>query len=142
MDLNFGHMIIEKDGIKCTCGKNGCLERYVSMNALKQKVANSKKLEHVSGKELYEMIKNDEEDIRDIINEFIQNLSIGLTNIIRIFEPEIISIGGSFIYFEDLLLDRVKSKVEEIIRVYNGNLPEIVAESLGNDAGIIGSTIV
>lgn len=142
MDLNFGHMIIEKDGIKCTCGKSGCLERYASMNALKQKVANRKKLEHVSGKELYEMIKSDEEDIRDIIKEFIQNLSIGLTNIIRIFEPEIISIGGSFIYFEDLLLDKLNKSILETIKLYNEKFPKIVVASLGNDAGIIGATIV
>lgn len=135
-------MVIEKNGIKCTCGQNGCLERYASMNALKQKVANRKKSDHVSGKELYEMIKNDEEDIRDIINEFIENLSMGLTNVIRIFGPEIIAIGGSFIYFEDLLLDRVKKNIEERVRLYSGDLPEIVVANLGNDAGIIGATIV
>jgi len=142
MDLNFGHMVIEKEGLACKCGKNGCLEKYSSMKALKQKVANKKKIEHVSGKELYEIIKNEEENIIDIVDEFIQNLSVGLTNLIRIFEPEVVSIGGSFIYFEDLLLDRVRKSVSEMIKLYDGNLPEIVVASLGNDAGIIGATIV
>ena len=71
--------------------------------------------------------------IEDVISEYIENLSIGILNLINIFEPEIIGIGGSFVYFEDVLLPRIKEKVQR---------EDIIIESavLGNDAGIIGAT--
>ena len=140
-DLKFGHMVIEKNGIECKCGNMGCFEKYASMNALKEKIRLKKNLKEITGKSLYEIIKN-EEDVVDIIDEFIYNLCIGLINLIRIFEPEAICIGGSFAYFEDLLLEKILQKLKEINEKLNIIIPEIVIAKCGNDAGIIGSTII
>ncbi|MDE5830574.1 MAG: ROK family protein, partial [Clostridia bacterium] len=137
--MKFGHMVIEKNGIKCKCGNNGCFEAYASMRVLKDKIKSKKKLESITGKELYEIIEN-EEDIRDILDEFVQNLCIGLTNLIRIFEPEAICIGGSFAYFEDLLLPKVRENVKENSNKICLSMPEIITAKYENDAGIIGAT--
>lgn len=134
-------MVIEKNGIECKCGNMGCFEKYASMNALKEKIRLKKNLKEITGKSLYEIIKN-EEDVVDIIDEFIYNLCIGLINLIRIFEPEAICIGGSFAYFEDLLLEKILQKLKEINEKLNIIIPEIVIAKCGNDAGIIGSTII
>lgn len=49
-------------------------------------------LEHVRGIELYDMIKKEEAEIQPIVEEFLENLNIGLSNYINIFEPEAIAI--------------------------------------------------
>ena len=76
-----------------------------------------------------------------IIDEYISDLSIGIGNLINIFEPETISIGGSFANFKDIFLDKLKTKLLEEGKLFNKKLPNIVMAKLKNDAGIIGSVI-
>lgn len=76
------------------------------------------------------------------MDKYINYLALGLANLINIFEPEAIGIGGSFVYFEEELLGRLKEKLLEKNMLFNPR-ENIVIETaiLGNDAGIIGSTI-
>ena len=139
----FGHMIIQKNGIKCNCGKKGCFEKYASMKALKNNLRNSLGLDETTrGQELLDMIrKNAEEDkIKKIIDEYIEYLSIGISNLINIFEPEAIGIGGSFIYFSDVLLEKLKTNIQDKKYLFNDRKEIIIVPAaFGNDAGIIGS---
>lgn len=139
----FGHIIIEKDGIKCNCGKSGCFEKYASMKAFKTNLKRELNLsEKTRGYELLDIIRNNlqDEKINKIIDEFIEYLSIGISNLINIFEPEVIGIGGSFIYFSDILLDRLKENILTKQFLFNNREElKIMPAVLGNDAGIIGS---
>ena len=139
----FGHMIIQKDGIKCNCGKNGCFEKYASMKALKNNLRASLGLDETTrGQELLDMIRKNGEDekIKKIVDEYIEYLSIGVSNLINIFEPEAVGIGGSFVYFSDVLLEKLKNNIQNKKYLFNSrNELIIVSAALGNDAGIIGS---
>ena len=139
----FGHMIIQKNGIKCNCGKKGCFEKYASMKALKNNLRSSLGLdENTRGQKLLDMMRKNGEDkkIKKIVDEYIEYLSIGVSNLINIFEPEAVGIGGSFVYFSDVLLDKLKNNIQNKKYLFN-NRKEliIVPAALGNDAGIIGS---
>ena len=139
----FGHMIIQKDGIRCSCGKNGCFEKYASMKAFKNNLRASLGLDETTrGQELLDMIrKNGEnEKIRKIVDEYIEYLSIGVSNLINIFEPEAVGIGGSFVYFADVLLEKLKNNIQDRKYLFNSRDELIIIPAaLGNDAGIIGS---
>ena len=144
-----GHMSIEKDGVLCGCGRKGCFERYASMKALKDKLRKALGYdEKVSGKELFEIIRSNNPANKDyaiiekIIKEYIEDLSVGIANLINLFEPEAIGIGGSFVYFEEVLLDRLKEELLLKKLLFNPR-KEIVIKTavLGNDAGIIGATL-
>ncbi len=124
--MNFGHIIIQKNGDYCTCGNRGCFEAYASMKVLKEKVATKKGLTNITGQELYDIIENEENLVKEEIDEFIQNLNVGLASHINIFEPEAICIGGSFVHFADLLLNRLISKMNEENLEFNGEIPKIV----------------
>ena len=144
-----GHMVIEKNGILCNCGRKGCFEKYASMKAFKNNLR--KELgydEKIRGVELLEIIKNTKPDdekylkIEKVITEYIDNLSIGIVNLVNIFEPEAIGIGGSFVYFEEILMERLKKSLLEKDKLFNPreniNIKKAV---LGNDAGIIGALL-
>ena len=134
-----GHMIIKKDGEKCNCGQRGCFERYASMRVFKEKI--TKKLDlpnSLSGYEILTKIKENKELVEDVINEYIEDLSIGLMNLINIFSPEAITFGGSFAFFKEILLDRLKETLKQSI---NEKLPEIKVAEYINDAGIIGTIL-
>lgn len=139
----FGHIIIQKDGIKCNCGKNGCFEKYASMKALKNNLRASLGLDETTrGQELLDMIRKNGEDekIKTIVDEYIDYLSIGLSNLINIFEPEAVGIGGSFVYFSDVLLEKLKNNIQDKKYLFNSRDELIIVPAaLGNDAGIIGS---
>lgn len=144
-----GHMSIEKDGVLCGCGRKGCFERYASMKVLKDNIRKALGYdEKVSGKEIFEIIRSNRienknyEIIEGIIKEYIENLSIGIANLVNIFEPEAIGIGGSFVYFEEVLLDRLKEELLSKNLLFNPREEIIIKTAvLGNDAGIIGATL-
>lgn len=144
--FELGHMVIQKNGIHCTCGKKGCFERYCSIRALKEKITNTLGIENynISGQYLREelMVKYHDEVKKDL-EEFIENLSIGIGNLIDIFEPEVICFGGSFSYYEgNPLLEAFRRKMEEKNITFNDeNKPMIVTAKFKNDAGIIGATL-
>lgn len=142
--LEVGHMVIKKDGEKCACGRKGCFETYSSMKRLKIKIQKEFKLPDIDGKKIKEFIlQNQNNDkLNSILDEYIDNLNVGISNLINIFEPEIISIGGSFAYYKEILLTRLEKKMSEKEELFNkGAIPKIVVAELKNDAGIIGSVL-
>ena len=145
----FGHMIIEKDGLLCSCGKFGCWQQYASMKALKDNLRKALGCdEKTDSKQLLNILRNTKKEdksftiINNIIEEYIENLAIGISNLINIFEPEIIGIGGSFVYFKDILLNKLENKLLKNNLLFNSrNDIKIQTAILENDAGIIGSTL-
>ena len=144
-----GHMVIEKDGLECNCGRKGCFEKYASMKAFKNNLR--KELgydDNFSGKELLALIKNTKKEnknyniINKIKQEYIEYLAIGIVNLVNIFEPEVIGIGGSFVYFEDVLLDDLKNEIISKDMLFNKRKEiNIQTAVLGNEAGIIGAVL-
>lgn len=129
-----GHVILYPHGERCTCGQNGCVERYISGNAIerlyKEKSGRSK-----SGKEIFK----DTNDIygQKVLEDFTSDLAIYLVSLKNIFDPEGIIIGGgvinSRVYWWSKMIDKYKeySNDPESMKI----LP---AHHL-NDAGMIGA---
>lgn len=140
-----GHMVIEKDGIKCNCGRNGCMEAYASMKRLKEKIKNEFGLPNSDGKQIREFIINNSENekLNHILKKYIEYLSIGICNLINILEPEAISIGGSFAHYKEIFLERLENKLSEKVELYNKeDVPKLLIAELKNDAGIIGASMI
>lgn len=145
----FGHMVIQKNGIECKCGKKGCFEKYASMKAFKDNLRTILGVdEKTRGQELLDIIRKNKqgddnyEAIENVIQEYIENLAIGISNLINIFEPEAVGLGGSFVYFEDVLLDRLKQELLKPNMLFNKRDNIIVEPAiLENDAGIIGAIL-
>ena len=145
----FGHMLIEKNGNLCKCGKKGCWETYASMKAFKDNLREILDLdERTSGKELLDMLrkmdKNNPKYIQTnrLIEQYIDYLSIGISNLINIFEPEAIGIGGSFVFYEEIFLEKLKTKLLKDNLLFNERKEIIVQTAiLDNDAGMIGAIL-
>lgn len=146
----FGHITIDINGEQCKCGKRGCFELYASMRNFKTNLKESLGLsQYTSSEQLLEMLKynkvleKNDERIEQVIDEYIGNLAIGISNLINIFEPEIIGIGGSFAYFEEYLLEKLKDKILNSNLLFNPRSDIIIKTALlKNDAGIIGASML
>ena len=142
--FELGHMIIDKNGTACNCGKKGCFETYCSIRRFKENAKKILNIKEISSELLVEKIKENIEmdEIKQIIEDYIDNLIIGLSNIIDIFEPEAICLGGSFVYFKDIFYDKLIRNMNERKYVFNkSSMPVIKLAELKNDAGIIGAVI-
>lgn len=143
--FEFGHMVINKGGRQCSCGKRGCFETYASIRAFRNKIAEVLDIDNdFSGQYLREQLLDfNNKKIEEVVEQFIEDLSIGICNLIDIFEPEIVVLGGSFSYYEgnpvyDRLIERISQKNS---RFNSMAMPKIELAKLKNDAGIIGATI-
>ena len=144
--FEFGHMIINKNGKECSCGKKGCFETYSSIRAFKKNVADALGIaDDFSGQYLREnLLDLNNIEIKKVVEEFVENLCIGRSTLIDIFEPEIVVLGGSFSHYEknhpvyQMLLDKINELQSRFNKVAP---PKIELAKLKNNAGIIGATI-
>lgn len=144
--FEFGHMIIEKNGRLCSCGKKGCFETYSSIRVLKKQVCNVLKIkDDISGQELRRILSenSDNKKVQREVDEFLNSMQVGLGNLIDIFEPQAICFGGSFSYYENNpILERLVNTINKENTTFTiSKKPDIVLAKYKNDAGIIGATL-
>ena len=149
-----GHMVIEKDGRQCSCGRKGCLEAYCSATALvkltKEKFEEcpdslmremcENDVNRVGGKTAFAAMKKGDKAGAEVVDTFISYLACGVANLINIFQPEVFTIGGGVSGEGDNLLIPLKEKVcKETYSKDNTLKTDLRIATLGNDAGIIGA---
>ncbi len=143
--FEFSHTIIHRNGAACNCGKRGCFEVYASLKRFKEKIVKEFNLESINGECVRDFIRknSDNPTLRYMINSYIEDLSIGISNIINIFEPEAICLGGSFAEYEDILYEPLKNALINENLLFNKRCDIIIKlAKLKNDAGIIGATLI
>jgi glucokinase len=144
--LEIGHMSIEVNGKKCSCGNKGCLEQYASATALVdyaksnlKKFKNSSlhqrlKKENLTAKMIYEeALKKDELALNSLENISF-HLGIGMVNIINIFNPEAIIFGGGLSKSHKIIIPVVKKIISE--RAYKGMKEGVKIIAVKNQAVI------
>ena len=134
----FGHIQIVKDGEECLCGKKGCYERYASATAL-VKMVKEKTGKTLNGKEIFELEKSGDSEIKEIVDRWIDYFTDGLSTIAYIFNPPLVVIGGGVTKQGEYLLNRILVSLDSKLGInYKKNLKIKFAE-LGNNAGILGA---
>ncbi len=143
--FEFSHTIIQKNGTLCNCGKRGCFETYASIKRFKEKISKEYNLNSIDGEVIRDFIIKNENDprLKYMIRNYVEDLSIGISNIINIFEPEAICIGGSFAEYEKILYNPLKQTLLNGNLLFNRRDDIIIKHAkLKNDAGIIGATLI
>lgn len=131
-----GHMIIHSGGKQCTCGGEGCYECYASASALNKAVNKVSPVE-LNAFQIFEKENIEKPEIRSEIDKWIDEIIVGLVNIIYIFNPSMIVLGGG-IMNEDYIIELIDRKIYTRLMDNFKNV-KIVRPKLGNDAGMIGA---
>lgn len=142
-----GHFSINSEGSLCTCGNIGCYEQYASMTALIKLIRENYELigdvafdkDKINGLLIFDELNKGNEVIGSLVNEWINNIAVGLISLTHIFNPEIILIGGAVSKQEKLFIDPLRNIVLKNTMKKFGETLKVEAASLGNDAGIIGA---
>lgn len=134
-----GHMVIVENGEPCTCGRRGCLEAYASATALKREAKRASKKELIPS-EIFALAKQGDPDMKEVVEIYIRRLGLGIVNIVNIFRPQLVLLGGGISgQGESLLVPLRRILREECFGGERGDVPEIEEAVLGNNAGIIGA---
>lgn len=131
----FGHMITHAGGIECTCGGKGCYERYASTRALIEAV-NKVSDDPLNAFTIFEKKNMNTPKIRAVVDNWIDEMIIGLINLIYIFNPPLVILGGG-IMNEDYVIDLIDRKIYKQLMENFTNV-NIVRSKLGNTAGMLG----
>ncbi len=151
-----GHVVIELDGAQCTCGRRGCWEAYSSatglVNMTKAKMQDTKDtvmwelaptLDDVDGKTAFDAMRKNDKAGMEVVDKYTRYLASGLVNMINIFQPEVLVIGGGICKEGDNLLVPLKRYIDaEEYGKSNRKRTQIKIAALGNDAGIIGAAML
>ena len=134
-----GHMVVRAGGRECSCGRKGCLEAYASVPAL-LKDAKNRLNQELTLDEVFALYREGNEEMADVIHSYTDILATGIVNIINMFRPQLILIGGMISeYAEDLLPALRKAAESESFGGSHGMIPDIKAAELGSSAGMIGA---
>lgn len=151
-----GHTTLVKDGVPCTCGRNGCYEAYASTTAVIRMTKEAVKenpgsylaslcdndVDKVGGKTAFTAKENGDELGTKIVNEWIENVAAGITDIVNIFQPEVLSIGGAISREGDAILKPIIEYVEKYRYSRDVEQTKIQIAKYGNDAGLIGAAFL
>lgn len=146
-----GHMVIEKGGLKCTCGRRGCFEVYCSARALTAKT--KFEMEEDTGSDMWKTYTNDTADgktafeymdsdktAKRIVDWYINHLACGITNLANIFRPNIVMLGGGVAAQGSRLTAPLQKLVDKELFGGTDFAPvKIECASLGNRAGAYGA---
>ena len=130
-----GHMITHADGRVCSCGQRGCWEMYAAASKLR---------EAAGGMSVREVMSNVRAGkLRDIWENYIHEVVIGLSSLMMIFIPEIIAIGGGLSNAGDIVINAIRAEIEQT-SAFKTFTPftRIVSAHFQNDAGILGAAVL
>jgi glucokinase len=143
-----GHCVFEKDGRRCNCGRQGCLERYCSgtgiiqraLETFPEKLAN---LPHRS-ESVFQLAYKGDQDALMLIRDVVEDLAIGIANAVSILSPQAVIISGGLCDHDEL----IAKPLEQLVNQYGYHswsrkkLLRIEKAQAGSDAPMIGAALL
>lgn len=140
-----GHMLVQENGLRCACGKSGCLEAYCSgtaiVNAARQLPGVRREGGVSSAEQVFRLARDGDADCLDVIRRCAHYLGIGIVNVVNLFSPTSVVLSGGMCEQEELLIRPVREFV--LAHAYSLSVRSpgfrIGKASLGEDSPMIGA---
>ncbi len=146
-----GHMVIERGGDRCTCGRRGCFEAYCSARALTKRTRDA--MEDDTASEMWKTYSYDscngatafeymdtDRTARKVAEWYIDRLACGVINLCNIFRPQAVMLGGGVAAQGSRLTAPLQKAVDKEIFGGSDYAPvKVVCASLGAKAGVYGA---
>jgi glucokinase len=151
-----GHMVVDLNGPKCGCGNKGCIEALASRTAMFQRVKAAVKdgqktvlteiledLDQMRSGDLRKAIRRGDKLVASVVEDAAHHLGVAVANLANILNPQVVVLGGGVM---EALADEMLNIVIETAKDYampgSMNGVEIVASTLGDNAGITGGAVL
>lgn len=133
-----GHLTIDLNGHKCSCGNRGCWELYASEKALIKSLSKQPQ-EKLSNQDIIQLANQNNPDILMALQKFGFYLGIGLTSILNTFNPQAVIIRNSIVEALPMVLNSIKNSVTSRTYQQLENSYELLPSSLGKNAPALGA---
>ncbi|OIK07166.1 ROK family protein [Bacillus sp. MUM 116] len=130
-----GHMIIVPDGKPCSCGNLGCWEQYASETSFYKQLSENNHEPDFRNGDIKHLLLKQEPNIGHLMDQYIKYLSIGLNNIINLYNPEILVVNSELLLMVPNAVTKIKKHLTSTISHYC----ELLVSELGNSACIMGA---
>jgi len=150
-----GHMTIDVNGPRCNCGNIGCFEVLASGTAVAKEAI--RRISQGERSSITEIVGGKIEDITaekvgaaaqegdalalEVVSQAATYLGVGMVNLVNIFNPEMIIVGGGMSNMGDLLLNPARQVVKERAFQLSAQAVRIVPAQLGEDGGVLGAAV-
>jgi glucokinase len=148
------HMPVYMNGQRCSCGKNGCINTLISMEAVQKMVQRALRrgeqtslIQRLNNREYFSPQLLAEEALRgdsvalQVYREVGRWLGAATTKYINLYEPNVLILGGGVLCANELLIANVRSSLMAQSPAKTGKVLEIVPSLLGSDAALIGAVV-
>lgn len=151
-----GHVTFDLDGVQCSCGNRGCLERYCSATALIRMAREAVSLHPdslilqsvnnipsaIEAKTVFDAAKAEDPVALEVYHRYIDCLAQAVASVVNLLDPEIIVLGGGVSKAGSFLLDPLVRKYPQYVLFNDQPLPPVKIATLGSEAGIIGAAML
>jgi glucokinase len=132
-----GHMVVNPDGPRCTCGRKGCWEVYASGRGLRMLASGE------SGESVIERARQGDADAVTVLEAYARWLAIGLSNLANVSDPDVIVIGGGVSVAADFFMPMLRRWfLETLYSPEQRQHPDLRVAQLGEHAGAIGAALL
>lgn len=141
----FGHTSVQPQGPRCDCGNRGCLEMYASESSMLEhyrRARGGSASQELSFGDLIERARSNDARAKQVIKRGCYYLGLGITNLIHIFNPAQVILGGTVAEASDLFLPELEKVIAKHANPLLLGATRVVPSSLGREAGLKGSAAV
>jgi glucokinase-like ROK family protein len=134
----FGHIVIQPDGLTCTCGQRGCLEAYSNAAALLRYAGHR----FATGEEVIRAANSGDAQAVSAIRGLARYLALGCSTIVQLLDPEALILSGGLVQNNTALLTALHEELRPRIPAWQERNLKILASQLGYCGGVLGAAAI
>lgn len=148
----FGHVVVDPDGPRCNCGLRGCIEQMASGQAIARMgreaaakdpgtsmISFAGSAEAITGYDVARAAREMDESAREVLRVSGRMLGLAMANVVNIFDPEVIVLGGRVVEAGEPFLGPARDELARRLAEQRRRPTRLQLSALGRNAGIVGA---
>lgn len=148
----FGHVVVDPNGPRCNCGLRGCVEQYASGQAIARMgreaaaqnpdssmISFAGSADAIAAHDVGRAAREMDETARDVLRKAGRMLGLAMSNVVNIFDPEVIVLGGRVTEAGEPFLGPARDELARMLSDQRRRPTRLQLSSLGRNAGIVGA---